>query len=203
MAVTLRRAVFLDKDGTLIDNVPFNTDPDQIRLTPGMPQLLRALQRQHYLLVVVTNQAGVARGLITPADMERLRARLDGLLEHEGIRLDGYYACPHHPEGTVETYRLACKCRKPRPGLLLQAARDLSIDLSASWMIGDILDDVEAGNRAGCRSILYRNGNETEWEITPMRTPRYIVDNLTTVRRIILQGEPAAKPQPSDVRTGT
>ena len=192
----LRPAVFLDKDGTLIDDVPYNVDPARVRLAAGAGEGTRALQAAGHALVVVTNQSGVARGLFAPAELAGVRARIEELL---GLRLDGFYGCPHHPEGRVAAYTGACDCRKPRPGLLLRAARELGLDLARSWMVGDILDDVEAGSRAGCRTALLQSGGETEWLAGPHRTPTIVAADLGDAARQILR-EAAQRPRPAQPR---
>nr|WP_246350995.1 HAD family hydrolase [Deinobacterium chartae] len=197
-----RPAVFLDKDGTLIEDVPYNVDPRRIRLMRGALEGLSALQRAGYALVVVTNQSGVARGLFAEEALGAVEARLRELLACAGVSLEGFYACPHHPEGRLSAYALECACRKPRPGLLLRAAEELGLDLAASWMVGDILHDVEAGRRAGCRALLLDTGGETEWVPGPLRTPHAVADDLREAARIILaatQGE-LHEPYPSRTR---
>ena len=172
------KAIFLDKDGTLIDNVPYNVEPRRIRLSSGAGPALRLLARLDYRFFVVSNQAGIALGRFREDAMDAVSDRLADLLFRENLSLDGFYYCPHDPEGSVAPYAVACHCRKPLPGLLLKAAADHGIDLRASWMIGDILHDVEAGNRAGCRTILLDNGNETEWRLGPRRTPTRMAPDL-------------------------
>jgi D,D-heptose 1,7-bisphosphate phosphatase len=172
------RAIFLDKDGTLIVDVPYNVDPEKIRLTPGAIEGLQALQRAGYLLIVISNQSGIARGYFPETALVAVEERLHELLAEHGILLAGIYYCPHHPEGVVKEYAIVCSCRKPAPGLLLQAACDLNIDLGLSWFIGDILDDVEAGHRAGCKTVLIDNGNETEWQLSAERSPDYTCTDL-------------------------
>ncbi|MFL6716744.1 MAG: D-glycero-alpha-D-manno-heptose-1,7-bisphosphate 7-phosphatase [Burkholderiaceae bacterium] len=174
----MKRAVFLDKDGTLIDDVPYNADPARLRLAQGAGPALRLMQDMGYRLIVASNQAGVARGLFSEAALPPLFAALQAMLALEGVRLDGWYWCPHHPHGVAAGYAMACGCRKPMPGMLLQAAREHGIDLAGSWMVGDILNDVEAGRRAGCRTVLIDNGNETEWLRSPLRTPDITAPSL-------------------------
>lgn len=181
-----RKAVFIDKDGTLIPNIPYNVNPEKITLFNKATEALHKLQDHDYLLVVLTNQSGVARGLFKETDLELVRHKIEGLLSFGDIKLAGFYACPHHPEGVIPEYTKICTCRKPSTGMFLQASKDLSIDLSKSWMIGDILHDVEAGNRAGCKSILINNGNETEWKSGPHRQPAYIADDLFQAAEFIL-----------------
>jgi len=172
------KAVFLDKDGTLVDDLPYNVEPARITLCSGAGTALRLLSRLDYRLFVVTNQAGIAFGRFGEAAMSIVHDRLQDLLFRERLTLDGFYYCPHHPEGSVAAYARDCHCRKPLPGLLLQAAHEHGIDLRASWMIGDILHDVEAGNRAGCRTLLLDNGNETEWRLGPRRIPTRMAPDL-------------------------
>lgn len=187
MALNTRdRAVFLDKDGTLIEDVPYNVDPDLIRLQPGVPTALRALHRAGYRLIVITNQSGVARGYFAEGALTAVAARLQQLLAEAGVPLTGFYYCPHHPEGSVARYAIECACRKPQPGLLLRAAREHDLSLRHSWLVGDILNDVEAGRRAGCRTILLNNGGETEWRLTAQRRPHAIVRSFTMVAPAIL-----------------
>lgn len=183
----MTRAVFLDKDGTLIDDVPYNVDPARLRLARHAGPALRLMQRMGYRLIVVSNQAGVARGLFSEAALPPLFAALRDMLAQQGARLDGWYWCPHHPEGAAAGYALECNCRKPLPGLLQQAAREHGIDLARSWMVGDILNDVEAGRRAGCRAVLIDNGNETEWLRSPLRTPDISAPDLLSAARAMQQ----------------
>jgi D-glycero-D-manno-heptose 1,7-bisphosphate phosphatase len=179
-------AVFLDKDGTLVDDVPYNVDPELVRLTPGAGRALRLLVEAGYRLVVVSNQSGVARGLFEESALEAVEQRLRSLLQDEGVSIDAFGWCPHLVGGSVGRYAVACECRKPAPGLLLRAARRLGIDLRRSWIVGDILDDVEAGHAAGCRAILVDVGSETRWELTSARTPDAIVTSLEEAARAIV-----------------
>lgn len=172
------KAVFLDKDGTLVEDIPYNVDPDLIQLSEGALEGLRLLQKEGYRLIVVTNQSGIARGYFDEQALIPVKKRLQELLLPAGIHLDGFYHCPHHPQGRVPQYAIECSCRKPQPGLIHKAAREHRVDLACSWLVGDILNDVEAGNRAGCRTVLIDNGNETEWDLTSLRQPGFIVKNL-------------------------
>ena len=178
MAVSAAGAIFLDKDGTLIDDVPYNVDPRRISLAPGAAAGVRRLSRLGYRFLVVSNQPGVAQGRFDAAALEPVRQRLAQLLDEQGAHLQGFYYCPHGPDE-------GCACRKPRAGMLTRAAAEHSVDLAASWMIGDILDDVEAGARAGCRTILIDNGNETMWLRSPLRTPTWIASDLDAAAQLI------------------
>lgn len=182
-----RRAVFLDKDGTIIENVPYNVDPDRMRLSPGAEEGLTGLHRAGYLLFVVSNQSGVARGFFAESELRGVEARLRELFAGLGVPLAGFAYCPHHPEGTVEEFALACDCRKPAPGMIVRLAAEHDVDPARSWMVGDILDDVEAGRGAGCRTVLVDNGNETTWILTPAREPDYRAADLADAARFILE----------------
>lgn len=180
------KAVFLDKDGTLIPDIPYNVDPARITLYPDAGSALRLLQETGFRLIVVSNQAGVARGYFSETALTAVENRLRQLLVAEGVRLDGVLFCPHHPAGSVAGYAIDCDCRKPQPGLLLRAADEWAVDLSESWMLGDILNDVEAGNRAGCQTILLDRGNETEWLTGPFRQPTATVGSLLEAAAVIV-----------------
>jgi D-glycero-D-manno-heptose 1,7-bisphosphate phosphatase len=179
--------VFLDKDGTLVVDVPYNADPAKVRLAPGAAAGVRRLHQAGYRLAVVSNQSGVARGLFPEAALGAVERRLRQLLAGLGVPLAGFYYCPHHPAAPVARYRVICCCRKPAPGLLVRAARTHAADLSRAWMVGDILDDVEAGRRAGCRTVLVDNGGETEWRPGPLRTPHGVAGDLDAAARFILE----------------
>ncbi len=172
------KAVFLDKDGTLIENVPFNVDPPKMRFVPSADEALVRLNALGYALFVVSNQPGVALGRFDENALSAVERHLRVMLSTFHVPLAGFYYCPHHPDGRVVSHTVACRCRKPAPGLLLRAAEMHGIDLTQSWLVGDILDDIEAGIRASCRTILIDNGNETEWLDSPLRRPHYIVRNL-------------------------
>jgi D,D-heptose 1,7-bisphosphate phosphatase len=150
--------VFLDRDGTLIEDPGYLREPTQVRLLPGVVEGLRALRAAGFALVVVTNQSGVARGYLNEIQLAAVHDRMRELLAAGGVGLDGLYYCPYHPEGVVEAYRKESDWRKPGCGMLLQAAKDLGIDLGRSWMIGDAARDVEAGRRASCRTVLLKQG---------------------------------------------
>jgi histidinol-phosphate phosphatase family protein len=185
MAV-MPRAVFLDKDGTLVHNVPYNVDPARVTLTAGAGGALRALKADGFLLIVVSNQSGVALGRFSLEALAPVEARIQELLASSGVAIDAFYYCPHLPQSANVRYAVQCLCRKPQPGLLRSAAREWDIDLAHSWLVGDILDDVEAGNRAGCRTVLVDSGNETEWRLGPHRQPHELTRSLHDAARSIL-----------------
>ncbi len=149
-------AVFLDRDGTLIEEVGYPTRPQQIRILGGVARGLERLAEAGFKRIVVTNQSGIARGLMTEDDLDRFHEALDEQLDLLGAAVDAYYACPHHPdrsEAARPDLAIECDCRKPKPGLILQAAEDLDIDLGASWTVGDAWRDVQAGQAAGLRTV--------------------------------------------------
>jgi D-glycero-D-manno-heptose 1,7-bisphosphate phosphatase len=146
-----RPALFLDRDGTIIRDVGYPREPAQVELLPGVNEALRELAGRGFLLVLVSNQSGVGRGLVTPEEAERVHARVVERLAERGVRLDASYYCPHAPGD-------ACRCRKPSPEMLLRAAERLGISRGESFMIGDKPSDVEAGLRAGCRTVLLAAG---------------------------------------------
>jgi D-glycero-D-manno-heptose 1,7-bisphosphate phosphatase len=172
------RAAFIDKDGTLVVDVPYNDDPSRVRLHEHAAEGLRMLAAAGFRLFVVSNQSGIARGLFGVDALPAMEARIRELLKAEGVEIDGFYWCPHHPEGVDERYAVRCTCRKPEPGMMLRASAEHGIKLASSWVIGDILDDVGAGRRAGCRTVLVDNGGETEWVLAPWRIPDYVARDL-------------------------
>ncbi len=178
------RAVFLDRDGTLVRPRHYPSRPDELQIYPGIPAELRLLQNAGFRLVLITNQSGIARGLFSPEDLDRMHASLGKRLADEGVTLAGIYFCPHHPDGVVPGLARHCGCRKPEPGMLLQAASDLSLDLDISWLIGDILDDVEAGNRVGCRTVLVDLGTESKSMVNDRRPEFVARDTLHGLRLI-------------------
>lgn len=183
-----QRAVFLDKDGTLVVDRPYNVNPGLMRLEDGVGEALSQLKQAGYQLIVVSNQSGVARGYFREDELRPVETRLREMIRSQaGIELDGFYYCPHHPNGSILDYARECDCRKPQPGMLLQAAADLRIDLSQSWMVGDILHDVEAGKRAGCRTVLVDNGHETEWQMdSTWRIADFTAATIAEAARVIL-----------------
>lgn len=177
-----------------MNNVPYNVDPKRINLARGVPEGLRRLHRAGYQLVVVSNQPGVALGRFSIDALSAVTARLRSLFAELGVPLLDAYYCPHYPEGKVLEFSRTCPCRKPRPGMLLRAAREHQLDLVHSWLIGDILDDIEAGQRAGCVTVLLDNGNENEWNLARNRVPHFTVADLMEAADVICgsRGHPDA-----------
>ncbi len=141
-----QKAVFLDRDGTIARDVHYCSDPGDFEILPGVPAAIRSLNQHGFKVVVITNQSGLARGYFTPETLRRIHEKMASELAREGARIDAIYLCPHHPDE-------GCDCRKPKPAMLLRAARDMGLSLERSYMIGDDPKDVEAGNAAGCRTI--------------------------------------------------
>lgn len=187
------RAVFLDRDNTLIDDPGYLSDPEGVHLLPGVEQALKLLAAAGYKLVVVTNQSGIARGMLTEATLARIHNAMRRKLSERGAYLDAIYYCPYHPDGTVEEFAADSEERKPRPGMLLRAGREMDLDLAGSWMVGDSPRDVGAGQQAGCRTVRIRqpealaDGDE-EFEAD------YTVRNLLEAARIIT-GDDGRSPQ--------
>lgn len=154
-----RPALFLDRDGTMIEERGFIDRLDMIAIFPWTVDALRLAKRAGYAIVVVTNQSAVARGMIEEAFLNEVHRAIDARLAAGGGGVDRYYYCPHLPNATVERYRQACRCRKPGPGMIEQAGRDLDLDLTRSVMVGDRWRDVDAGRAAGTRTVLVRSGH--------------------------------------------
>ena len=172
-----RRAVFLDRDGTLMEEVNYCNDPATVQAIPGAGETLTLLREQGWLTVIVTNQSGLAKGLITPAQYEAVNAEL---LRQLGGGIDAIYFCADHPDQPTER-------RKPQPGMLLEAALDLEIDLSSSWMIGDKPIDVECGRNVGCRTVLVKTGYGSKQSNT---NADFVMNDVTeALKRIIALGE--------------
>lgn len=169
-------AVFIDRDGVLVEDIGPLTDSANLSLINGAAQALGMLHEAGFFLVLASNQTVIARGLATEEDVRMLNLRLDALLRAAGgVTLDAHYFCPHHPEATVPRYRVVCDCRKPRPGLLHDAAREHDLKLSDSFMIGDRLTDVAAGTAAGCQTVLVHSGRHKD---PPIITLEPVATNL-------------------------
>ncbi len=179
-----RRAVFLDRDGTLCEEGPPPTRFDDLRLFRDAVPVVQWLTRQGFAVVVVSNQAAVARGVVT---IGQVRAVNRGLAEYfacHGAPFLTVRFCPHHPEGRVPRYSAHCNCRKPAPGMLTAVADEFGIDLADSWMVGDNMTDIQAGWKAGCRSVLVRTGHGQRFEsLLPPNVP--VVDNLQDFVRLL------------------
>ncbi len=175
-----RWAVFLDRDGVINEELNYLSSPAQLKLLPGAAQAIQKLNRQRIPVIVVSNQAGVARGFFSEEEVQRIHERLSDLLSREAAHIDRYYYCPHHPTEGIGPYRIDCECRKPKPGLLLKAGSEMGLNLEQSYLIGDNVTDVEAGLRAGVKSILVLTGyGESLWRSWPAPfQPHYVAHDL-------------------------
>jgi D,D-heptose 1,7-bisphosphate phosphatase len=185
-----RPAVFFDRDNTLIANDGYLGDPKGVVLIEGAADAIARARQLGYAAVVFTNQSGVARGMFTEERVHAVNARLDEMLldQNPAAVIDRHEYCPYHPEAVVEAYRKDSELRKPKPGMILQAAQRLALDLSRSWVIGDAPRDVEAGHAAGCRTILFKDSNllsSPAASAPPKVTPDYEVDSLHAAMAII------------------
>jgi D-glycero-D-manno-heptose 1,7-bisphosphate phosphatase len=179
------KAIFLDRDNTIIEDPGYINDPDQVKLLDGVTEPLSELKAMGYKLVVVSNQSAVARGIVTEETLGQIHKRLEQLLTEKGVSLDRIYYCPYHINGVIPKYRKDSDWRKPSPGMLLAASKDMDINLPESWMVGDSPNDIEAGARAGCRTIMLA-GRTHEQKIRPGETdPDYRAVNLKEVVNII------------------
>jgi len=184
-----RRAIIMDRDGTVCDEVGYVNHVDRVRLLPRSAAAIRAANDAGFQTVVATNQAGVARGYFAETLIDEVHDRVRELLAAEGARLDGIYYCPHHPEVGEPAYRKICTCRKPLPGILERARDEMGIDLSASYMVGDTVKDLEAGRRAGATSVLVLTGygrGELEyqsraWTVKPDHVAADLFDAVTWI----------------------
>jgi D,D-heptose 1,7-bisphosphate phosphatase len=156
------KAIFLDCDGTLIEDPGYINHPDQVKLLDGVPESLIELKALDYKLIVVSNQSAIARGIVSEKVLGQIHDRLKQLLTEKGVQLDKIYYCPYHPDGVIPKYRKESSLRKPNPGMLLTASDELDIDLNQSWMLGNSSRDVQAGLRAGCKTILIDHSSQHE-----------------------------------------
>jgi D-glycero-D-manno-heptose 1,7-bisphosphate phosphatase len=202
MAEKKGAAVFLDRDGTINEEVGYLDRLEKLRLIPGAAEAIRLINEGGMKAIVVTNQAGIARGFFDEAFVKAAHAHLGEMLRAEGAFIDGFYYCPHHPMEGRGPYLQNCDCRKPAPGLLVRAAKELSIDLSLSYMVGDTFKDIEAGKRAGVQGILVMTGygevslaaleaEEERRDVTPGREavvrPAHVATDLLEAVRWLLK----------------
>lgn len=181
----LRKAVFLDRDGTINEEREYLSRVEDFSLIEGAAEAISLLGDAGFLVVVVTNQSGIGRGYYSEEDFENINRHMASELEKHGAKVNASYFCPHHPSHGKGKYKAECDCRKPLPGMLLKAAADLGIDLASSWMVGDKKSDIDAGIAAGCSSILVRTGyGEAEARLVQQDLP--VADDLLAATRIIL-----------------
>jgi D-glycero-D-manno-heptose 1,7-bisphosphate phosphatase len=189
----VKAAVFLDRDGTVIEEVGYLNRLDRISFFPWSVDAIRALNQAGLLVVIVTNQAGVARGYFDEELVRQTHAVMDQRVREGGARIDAYYYCPHHPDATVEVYRATCDCRKPKPGMIHRAAAELGIDVARSFVVGDRWLDVRMGQAAGAAAILVRTGYGLEEEAQPDGISADLVaDNLMDAAAWIIERHQSA-----------
>ena len=190
--MTARRAVFLDRDGTLIEEAGYLDRLERLVFFPFSVDAVRLLNQAGFAVVVVTNQAGIARGIVKESFVAEASRAIAERVARGGGTIDGFYHCPHHLEGVVESLRVRCECRKPEPGLLKRAAADLDLDLARSFAVGDRWHDLQAGMAVGARGVLVRTGygRSDEAARPPGLIPAAVVDNLAGAAAWILREAP-------------
>ncbi len=188
-----RRAVFVDRDGTMLDELGYVTPASEVRIYPFTAKAITRLADAGLPVIVITNQGGIALGMYDHAFVDATHEKLAETLAQEGARVTRWYYCPHHPEGTVPEFTRTCECRKPGTGLLEAAARDLDLDLPASWVVGDQWRDIELAHRVGAKSVLVRTGYgaglEKGWpaDVAP---PTTVCDDLLAAADYIIEDRP-------------
>lgn len=179
--------MFIDRDGTLIEEAGYLNRLDRLAFFPYTVDAVRALNRGGLAVVLITNQGGIAKGLLDEAFLEKAHGLVIDRLRAGGASIDGIYYCPHHPHGTIEHLSVRCDCRKPKPGLLKQAARELNLDLTGSFVVGDRVKDMQAGRSVGARTVLVRTGYGADEEPSAGDTADVVVDSLIDAVAWILQ----------------
>jgi D-glycero-D-manno-heptose 1,7-bisphosphate phosphatase len=185
----MAKAVFLDRDGTIIEDTGYIGECERVVFLPGVAEAIKLLNENGFKVIVTTNQSGVARGYFTEENVAEVNKFIQESLARHGATIDGIYYCPHHIDGTPGRYRQACYCRKPNPGLIERAARDFNIHLAESCAIGDKTIDVIAGHRAGCRAVLLSNGTPEVGDSNGEQSPEYIATDLAEAVKWILKSE--------------
>ena len=194
----MERAVFVDRDGVISEEVGYLGDCDRLRLIPHSAEAVKLVNQSGLKIIAITNQSGVARGYFSEEMLGDIHRKMEMLLSDQGAFLDGIYYCPHHPEGTVEAYRMECDCRKPAAGLLIRAAKEHSIDVSSSYLVGDKHTDIECARRAGARGILVLTGYGRD-ELKKINggasaQPHYVAADLLDAVQWIIKDKTGEKP---------
>ena len=196
----MKRAVFIDRDGTISEEVGYINHSSRFRLFPYSAAAIKHLNEKGWLAIVTTNQAGVARGYFSEDMVTTVHQRMTKELENDGAKLDAIYYCAHHPSVGEPPYRVDCDCRKPKPGLISRAAQDFDIDLADSWMVGDRYSDIEVAGNAGVKSMFVLSGyGRGEWEhqrASWFRHPDCVAENLLEAVRLIVSDSGSAPPKP-------
>ena len=175
----MNRAVFLDRDGVITQEPPHYAHKlSQLELISRSADAIRLLNENGFMVIIASNQAGIARGYYREEDVVLFSQAVKENLAKEGAYVDAIYYCPHHPEAKIERYRVDCNCRKPKPGMLTRAEKELNIDLKQSFVVGDKLSDIEAGKRAGCKTIMVKTGHGVEELKSNLIKCNYVADDL-------------------------
>lgn len=184
-------AVFLDRDGVINEEVEYLSTPDQLKLIPGTAQAIKILNEREIPVIVVTNQAGIARGYFSELQLVSIHKTLRDILAGAGAYIDRFYYCPHHPIMGLGSYQANCNCRKPKPGMLLQAADDFKLDLALCYLIGDKASDIAAGKEVGCRTVLVQTGyGSQEWQNwSALTKPDHVAKELSAAVGWIFEQE--------------
>jgi D-glycero-D-manno-heptose 1,7-bisphosphate phosphatase len=194
----MERAVFVDRDGVISEEVGYISDVEHFRLIPQSAEAVKLINQRGLKIIVITNQSGVARGYFSEEVLGHINRKMEQLLSDQGALLDGIYYCPHHPEGTVEAYRMECDCRKPSAGLLIQASREHAIDLSSSYLVGDKRTDIECAHRAGAKGILvltgYGKDELSKINSAALAQPEYVAADLLDAVQWIIKDKASEKP---------
>ena len=185
----MKKVFFLDRDGVIIEDANYLSSPEQVVLCPGTPEAFRLIKNAGYEIVVVSNQSGIARGYFTYDDLAKVEKHIEKVLEDAGAPLPaGWYYCPHHKKGSVAEYAVDCDCRKPKPGLLLAAKKELDIDCEESFIIGDKVSDLESGFAAGCKAgVLVLTGHGTEQELKTLEKPYETAPEILEAVKLLLK----------------
>lgn len=187
----INKAVFLDRDGVITEDPPHYAHRlDQLHIIPGSEQAIQRLNAHNFRVIVISNQSGVARGYYQEEDVKIFNDGMELLLAKAGAHIDALYYCPHHPDAIIERYKINCNCRKPKPGMILDAGRKYSLDLGNSFVVGDKWSDIEAGRAAGCKTVLVLTGHGKEEVDKKQGSADYIVlDLYDAVDKFILSAD--------------
>jgi len=187
------KACFLDRDGVLIEEVNYLSSPDQVNVLPETIKALQLLKNNNYKIIVITNQAGVARGFFTEDSISKVHSEIDRQLKKYKLQVDHYYYCPHHPDGSVKKYAINCNCRKPMPGMILQAVKDYNLNLNNSFLVGDKMSDLLAAENSGCQGILVETGYGKEHKKEAVTRGFSVFSNIEQVVRFLLDKEKSSR----------
>ena len=189
--MVVNKAVFLDRDGVINEDPPHYAHRlDQLHIIPGSAKAIQLLNKHNFHVLVISNQSGVARGYYNENDVKTFNDRMESLLAKDGAHIDAIYYCPHHPDAVVEHYKINCNCRKPKPGMILDAGQKYSLDLGNSFVVGDKWSDIEAGKAAGCKTVMVMTGHGKDETSKKQGSANYIAQDLyEAVEQYILRAD--------------